>query len=399
MNKTKEQFDRLLSKYLDKSSSLDELKELLSYVDDAEYKDQLGKVMAEHFNMPNPTFNDGDVDWEEMLNSITRKEVRKAKPLWTKILSVAAVLLAILSIGILIRQTSQHSVVQPSSTVTTKKDLAPGGNKAILKLADGREIILDGRDTGILAREGGTQISTTADGMIIYDASKTTGGRNAEIAQSRINTLITPEGGQYMLILPDNSKVWLNSGSSLSYPSVFNEAYRQVELKGEAYFEIAKDKQHPFKVKVGAAEVSVLGTHFNVMSYQNENSTQISLAEGSVQVEIGLNKQLLKPGQQALIMAGAEKITLRNIDLEEATSWKNGSFQFDNTPIDQVMRQIARWYAVDVIYEGTKPKFSFTGMISRDNNVSKILKMIEETGGIDFEIRDKEIIVKTSKRR
>lgn len=401
MNGTKEQFEKLLNKYIDKSCSLEELKELFSYMGVPEYEERLKIIMDENYTSLVPGTAAEQVDWEEMFATITGTSTpKKVRPLWAVMIPVAAAVLLIASVGILIW--GNQGQVKDSSTAPAaklKKDIAPGGNRAILKLADGTEIVLDGHATGVLANEGRTKISKTKDGMLLYDASGTDGTESSVVAASNINTLITPSGGQYMLILPDRTKVWLNAESAISYPSAFSDAERTVTLTGEAYFEVAKDKQHPFKVKAGAAEVKVLGTHFNIMSYADEGQIQVSLAEGAVRVKLADDTEVLSPGQQALIKAGAQHIILKSVDIDEVTSWKNGLFQFDNTPMEQVMRQIKRWYNVDVVYEGIKPNLYITGMVSRSNNVSKILTLIEETGGVNFEIGDKQIIVKTNKRR
>jgi transmembrane sensor len=399
MSQTEEQFEVLLNKYLDKSCSLDEVKELFSYMDIPAYQERLEIVMEKHYKTLVPGAEVHDVDWEIMLDSIIGDQKKtKVKSLWSRIIPIAAAIIVVVSAGVLIRGNQQEKN-QKSPTASVKKDIAPGGNKAILKLADGTEIVLDGQTTGVLANEDGTKISKTADGMLLYDASKTAGDEINANAENHINTLSTPSGGQYMLILPDKTMVWLNAESSISYPSVFAGAESNVSLVGEAYFEVAKDKQHPFKVKATTAEVRVLGTHFNIMSYAQEGQTQISLAEGSVRVDVTNDSKVLSPGQQASIKTGSSHITLRNVDIDEVINWKNGLFQFDNTPLEQVMRQIKRWYSVDVVYEGVKPDLYITGMISRSNNVSKILALIEETGGIEFEIGDKQIVVKKSKRR
>ncbi|ACU02529.1 FecR family protein [Pedobacter heparinus] len=386
MNRTKEQFEKLLNKYIDKSCSLEELKELFSYMELPEYEERLKIIMDENYTSLVPGTAAEQVDWEEMFATITGTSTpKKVRPLWAVMIPVAAAVLLILSVGILIW--GNQGQVKDSSgapAAKLKKDIAPGGNRAVLKLADGTEIVLDGHATGVLANEGKTKISKTKDGMLLYDASGTDGTESSV----NINTLSTPSGGQYMLILPDRTRVWLNAESAISYPSVFSGTERTVTLTGEAYFEVTKDKQHPFKVKTGAAEIKVLGTHFNIMSYADEGQTQISLAEGSVRVELGKAAQILFPGQQALIKPGTTHIALKQVDIDEVTDWKNGLFQFDNTPIEQVMRQIKRWYNVDIVYEGIKPDLYITGMVSRSNNVSKILELIAETGGVNFEIGD-----------
>lgn len=395
MERTKEQFQTLLNKYLDKSCSLEELKELFSYIDQSEYRERLEIVMEENYKILVPGVEVHAINWDEMFSSIVEDKAEgKVRSLWSVWLPIAAAIVVMLSVGILTWDNQQQKK-QKTSTVSIKKDIAPGGNKAVLKLADGTEIVLDGHSTGMLADEDGTKISKTAEGMLLYDAAKSDGDET--LVKNHINTLTTPSGGQYMLILPDHSKVWLNAESSISYPSVFSGEERNVSLIGEAYFEVAKDKQHPFKVKAGDMEVKVLGTHFNIMSYAEEGQTQVALAEGSVRIDLGNNSRTLIPGQQASIKAGSTQIYLKNVDVDEVISWKNGLFQFDNAPLEQVMRQVERWYNVDVVYNGAIPDLYITGMISRSNNVSKILALIEAAGGVNFEVGNKQIIVKKAK--
>lgn len=277
-------------------------------------------------------------------------------------------------------------------------DVLPGGDKARLELADGSVVILEQVNNGSLQEQGGTKI-VKQDGRLVYNAAQ--GNHSGEISYNKIST---PKGGQYHVILPDGSKVWLNSESSLRFPTAFIGNERQVELTGEAYFEVAKlaipspsvgaSKMVPFKVQTNKVNIEVLGTHFNVMAYANEKAVNTTLLEGSVRVShlTTHNSQLLKPGQQAKVNGS---IQLVNVDTEEVVAWKNSLFQFNGADIQTVMGQIERWYDVEVDYEGQIPSKHFTGIISRNINVSKVLDMLELTGGVKFEIKGKKISVQS----
>ncbi len=277
-------------------------------------------------------------------------------------------------------------------------DVLPGGDKARLELADGSVVILEQANNGSLQEQGGTKL-VKQDGRLIYNAAQ--GYHSGEISYNKIST---PKGGQYQIILPDGSKVWLNAESSLRFPTAFIGNERLVELTGEAYFEVAKlpdtspsaasTNMVPFKVKTNKVNIEVLGTHFNVMAYVNEKAIYTTLLEGSVRVSqlTTRNSQLLKPGQQAKVN---ENIQLVNVDTEEVIAWKNNLFQFNGADIQTVMVQIARWYDVEVDYEGQIPSKHFTGIISRNINVSKVLEMLELTGGVKFEIKGKRISVRS----
>jgi ferric-dicitrate binding protein FerR (iron transport regulator) len=205
-------------------------------------------------------------------------------------------------------------------------------------------------------------------------------------------TVVTPRGGQYRLVLPDGSKVWLNASSSLKFPRSFNGKQRQVVLTGEAYFEVAKNAAMPFEVAVNDMRVEVLGTHFNIMSYKEEESINTTLLEGSVRVRMGAAGNLLRPGEQASLYKTTEKISVSGVDVDQAIAWKNGLFLFEGATIESVMKEIARWYDVDVVYKG---KFSqhFRGMISRSVNISQVIKMLELTSEAHFKIDGRTITV------
>ncbi|WEK18629.1 MAG: FecR domain-containing protein [Candidatus Pedobacter colombiensis] len=302
----------------------------------------------------------------------------------------AAAITILFSIGI--TSYTQYIKVKDKGNLQTKHF---GGeetnhNKAYLTLADGTKISLTDAADGKLIQEAGISVSKTKDGQIVYNVTDV----SANKTHPTTNTISTPAGGKYMVILPDNTEVWLNTSSSISFPTAFETNERNVMVTGEVYFEVSKDPERPFKVKTGSAEVSVLGTHFNIMNYDDEPNTQVTLSEGSIRLNLGETSQIIKPGQQALFNRSSDRIALRNVDTDDVMSWKNGYFLFDNTPIDQVMREIKRWYDVDVVYEGNKPTISITAMISRNNKISKILDLLKKSGGLDFEINNKQITIK-----
>jgi transmembrane sensor len=266
-------------------------------------------------------------------------------------------------------------------------DIPPGGNKAILTLGDGSNITLDSAGNGLLASQGGTSVKQRGKGQLVYES-----GRNAESAPV-FNTVTTPRGGQFHIVLPDGTGVWLNAASSLRFPTAFTGKQRDVEITGEVYFEVAHNKQMPFVVKNGATEITVLGTHFNVMAYDDEKIMRTTLLEGAVKVKRGAREALLTPGQQARIGTATGSLgVVDDVDTEKELSWKNGYFQFENESLESIMRQVSRWYDVQVRYEGNSRGENFTGRLPRNANVSGVLKILA-LSGVKFRIEDKTIIV------
>ena len=306
--------------------------------------------------------------------------------LW-KPISLAAAVLIIIVTGLYFRSFSPERIDQPEDQLVN--DILPGGNKAILTLADGRKIALDDADKGQLAEQSGIKISKTEDGQLTYDVSNS----GVRIRKIDYNTIETPTGGQYQIILPDGSKVWLNSTSSLRFPTAFTQSKRTVELRGEAYFEIKYSKT-PFLVKTNNQEVEVLGTHFNISNYPDEAFTKTTLLEGSVKVRAskGVASKILLPGQQA--RQQSDRIEVKAVDVEAAVAWKNGLFIFDDESLEAIMRSVARWYGIDVVYEKDVNKnLLFGGSVSRYDNVSKVIEKLELTGGVHFKIDGRRITV------
>mgnify|MGYP001086256770 CR=1 FL=1 len=304
---------------------------------------------------------------------------------WWKRVSVAAVIILFIGAGInyFVKNNGQKNIAKPNDTIVATNDVPPGGNKATLTLADNTTIVLDNAQNGTLAKQGAVTVIKLNDGQISYK-----GNGNDKLMY---NTITTPRGGQYQLILADGSKVWLNAASSLKFPNAFPGNVRKVELTGEGYFEVAHDASKPFHVITGKMDVQVLGTHFNVNAYSDEDEIKTTLLQGSVMVNEGQEKLLIKPGEQAVLGKNGIKLN-RDVNLEETIAWKNGSFQFNNTGMAMVMRQISRWYDVEVNYPNGIPNDKYWGSILRNQNLSDVLKVLKESGA-QFKIEGKKIIV------
>ncbi|WP_104381747.1 FecR family protein [Sphingobacterium sp. HMA12] len=309
------------------------------------------------------------------------KKIRR----WPRI-AAAAILLFALGSGIFYYSLSSRD--NKLVTVPQHKDIAPGAVGATLTLANGEQILLGDAGEGEIARQAGVSVSKTADGQILYQIL----GGSANDQSS--NTLSTANGQTYVVTLPDQTKIWLNAASSLTYSTALytSKGQRKVELTGEAYFEVAKDKTHPFVVKTGDLEVEVLGTHFNINSYADEAAISTTLLEGSVRVIHGQRKEIIRPGQQAI--ATAAGIAVKEVDLDEIVDWKEGDFALNHINFKTAMRKIARWYDVEFIYDSSVPlDMEAGGWISRKNNLSAVLKLIESSGLAHFKIEGRKVYV------
>ena len=319
------------------------------------------------------------------------KPVKTLWPSFKKIASVAAALIIIASITtyFLLTPGNKQQLITKAKPVSGKTVIPPGGNKAILTLADGSHIILGDAQNGILAKQANIDIRKATGGKIIYNTANLLSAN----APALYNTITTPRGGQYQVTLSDGSKVWLNAASSLKFPAAFSNNERVVELTGEAYFEVAKltgptvagheGSRIPFKVITSNQTVEVLGTHFNINAYADEATINTTLLEGSVKV-VQLktnNSQLLKPGQQARVGA---KFQVLDVDATQAIAWKNGYFIFSHEDITSIMRQVSRWYDVNIQYEDNVTQEGFIGTISKFKDVAQVLDMLQLTGAVHF---------------
>jgi transmembrane sensor len=334
--------------------------------------------------------------WENIAKATGLKKTISRSSKLKRILSYAAALFLLFSLGI----TSRHFLYKKpmvSHLAMHKQDIPPGTNKATLILADGSKIALDEAKRGKIASQENVDIDKTQNGQLIYSVTGDvqTAGTPAPANVMAMNTIITPRGGQYTVILPDGTKVWINAASSLKYPTAFTGSERRVELTGEAYFEVAKNAAKPFFVRSASQTVEVLGTHFNINSYTDEKTIKTTLLEGSVKVTGNTGSQMvrLKPGQQA-VGTGKELKVISDADIDEAIAWKNGKFMFRDTELRNIMRQLSRWYDVDVEYQGTITERHYRGRVSRDVPVSQVFEILK-TSGVNFTINGRKIIVKS----
>ncbi len=313
---------------------------------------------------------------------------------WKRIAAAAAIIITLGTAAYLLNNRN-HSEVSPkdiSGISIPGHDIAsPTKSKATITLADGSVVALDSAIAGTLATQGNVLVSKTKDGKIIYEGSSSPlgagGGRLA------FNTLSNPRGSKVINItLADGSRVWLNAGSSISYPVAFVGKERNVTITGEAYFEVTHNAVMPFKVSKGEMEVTVLGTHFNVNAYDDEEHIKVTLLEGSVRVVKGDLSGLLKPGQQAQINSA---INLTNdVDVEAVMAWKNGLFQFKSSDLPSILREAARWYNMDIVYRGNVSG-KFSGQLSRMVNASELFKILESTGELKVIVEKNKVIVTT----
>lgn len=328
-------------------------------------------------------------DSYEYLKTKLPLQETKVVRLWPRV-AVAASIAVLLGTGIFYFSPSKQ---QPVQVVAKPQEIAPGGNRGVLTLSNGKQIVLSdisAKDT--IAKEGEENevtIKMNANGEITYVINPNATGSKDD---NSFNTLSTPTGGQYNIILADGTKVYLNAVSSIKYPTQFNGDQRVVELEGEAYFEVAKNKSKPFIVKSEKQSIEVLGTHFNVHAYNNESVVKTTLLEGSVAVSYKNQKTILKPGQQSDAADHFSKIKVREVDTEEAVAWKNGRFKFDNADLKTVMKQLERWYGITVQYRGDVSDVRFNGGTFRNKNLSEVLKVLE-LSNIKFKVEGKTVIV------
>ncbi|WP_342331370.1 FecR family protein [Pedobacter sp. FW305-3-2-15-E-R2A2] len=310
--------------------------------------------------------------------------------LWPRIVAAAALFL-VLSIGAFF---VFRPALKQERTSYQHNDIGIGGNRAVLTLSNGRQISLTDAVNGTIVEESGIKVTKTRDGQLLYVLN----GKQSAAEQISYNTITTPKGGQYQIILPDGTKVWLNAASSLVYPTAFSAVQRKVVLKGEAYFEVAKQlpKKVPFIVQTDRAKVEVLGTHFNVNAYDNEPFTKTTLLEGKVAVSYPETNHalILSPNQQAWNDKKTDLIRVITVDPEYDIAWKKGWFMFNDESIESIMRKISRWYDVEVVYEGKITAHQvFGGTVNRFENVSKVLEMLELTNAVHFKIEGRKITV------
>lgn len=393
----------LIEKYVNNTCSKNELKRLADVA--KEGSDEL--FAALNFQWSNGKVNAeiSDEYWDKLFGSMMEKakgvelieqsltkeveprvnRVGSRRIVLVKIAVAAAVLLSLSTTIFVLFKRGHQEIAQQTPRKSVNNDIAPGGDRAVLTLADGRKIVLDTASNGALVKQGGIKVIKMG-GQLSYS-------HQSNSSQVLYNTITTPRGGQYQVVLPDGSQVWLNAASSLRFPTAFTGKDRRVEIQGEAYFEVSRQKDMPFIVSVYGAEVQVLGTHFNVMAYSDEAAVKTTLLEGSVKLVSGSSSVVLKPQQQSQLTKEGQLKVLNGVDVEDVMAWKNGLFHFENADLAMIMRQLSRWYDVDVSFQNKTDKDLFVMEMPRNSRLSEVLRVLELIGNVRFKIEGKKIIV------
>lgn len=334
-----------------------------------------------------------DINSEKIYNQILadpRLPSNKATPkkpvyVWSAITGIAV----LICMGIFL-YIQHHDTAKDISDITIVQSspyslIVPGGRKALLTLGNGKQIVLDSMSEKMLSQQLGTPVKKSRGKLFYIDDAPHEG----DMPSLQQHTISTPLGSEFELILPDGTNVWLNAGSSITYPTRFSGAYREIKLSGEAYFDVTKNKDKPFVVDANGTQIKVLGTQFNVHAYQNEKTVKTTLVAGAILVK----SKKLTPGQQAITFLASEKVTISDVDLQEATAWRQGYFYFADETLPTVMKTLARWYDIEVSYSEDLHNKTFGGTISRYEDFNKLLKVIELTGSVHFQINGRRVMV------
>ena len=390
---TKERIQFLLIRYMEGKASPEERERLSQFLTEEPEDEVWMELMEELMITEEPLTEYDPAEWQPFVDDLRRKNRgigRRGVVVFRK-LAVAAAVLLVLAGG---AWWWRNSAVRPSDQVKQEQGIAdfkPGGNRAVLTLSGGRRIVLDSAANGVLTQQGNTQVQKLSNGQLAYRSAASNQQQAAsdklQAASSKLqatsevlfNTLSTPKGGQYQLILPDGSKVWLNAASSITYPTAFTSIGRTVKITGEAYFEVVHNARQPFRVQAGGQLIEDIGTSFNVNAYSDELLTRTTLVEGKIKISKGAGFRLLSPGQQAQSRTGGDIDVVAHADVQQALAWKNGAFSFRDADLATVMRQLARWYDIEVEYEGAVPAGTFDGEIGRGLRLSQVLEGLAQT--------------------
>lgn len=391
MDQQQERILYLLHRYGERTATEEERGELTLWLASAqndEIPDEfVTRLLDDHSEQPHEQEPDWDLVYQRILagreaiapETTTGKGLKLIRSTWMRY--AAAVLLMAGLIGVLyISLTKESTEIAQADQLPGGKEVQPGKNGAVLVLADGSQLVLDSLRNGIVASQNGST-AVLQNGQLAYDADSAAAGSIS------YNTLSTPKGRQFQLTLPDGTKAWLNAASYIRFPTAFAENERKVEINGEVYLEVTKDATRPFRVNVpGRAEIEVLGTHFNVSAYDNDRAVNTTLLEGSVSV----NGVKIKPGQQALV-AGGETV-VGKADVNRAVAWKNGLFNFEGASLEEVMKQLERWYDIEVVYAGGIPDIVFGGEMTKNISLQGLLIVLEKSD-VNFRLEGRKLIV------
>jgi transmembrane sensor len=393
----------LLQQYFDGFISNDDCAELLDYIKNN--PGEVADVVDEDMLMldEGPELDAGEKS--RVLNNIktdkrfnkSTKEPQKGRIIafFTTVAKVAAVVTLFGTVGFYFISKNKSAKNENQVAVVKPGPILPGSNKAILTLANGSTIVLDNKANGTIAQAGKVQVNKVTNGKLVYNANPA--DAQAKVIDNSLvyNTLSTPRGGEYQVVLPDGTHVWLNSASSISYPVEFAGNERRVKLTGEAYFEVAKNKDKPFYVTSNNAQVKVLGTHFNISAYADDAEMATTLLEGSVQLSKNGTELILKPGWQARISnsADATQIKVSQANITEVMAWRNGYFIFSDDNIATIMKKVSRWYDVDVVQKGSFTNQNFGGTFYRSKGINELLNGLEKIGKVHFKIEGRRVTV------
>jgi transmembrane sensor len=394
--------ESLFERYVQRSCTKEEEEELMSLIEKPVNREEMLRLIGQTIPALSPGIDMPEQASASALEAIFQSESVRLIPAQDKItperhiswwLAAAAAVAALFFFGWYWNNRPQKNKEPVLAKKENRLELPPGGNKAILTLADGRKIVLDSAANGLIGRQGNVKIVKRASGELAYSSPA---GKTEAIVY---NEMTTPRGGEYKLSLPDGTRVWLNANSSIRYPTAFVTATREVEISGEVYFEVTRNSLMPFVVKVSREkagkndmEIKVLGTHFNVMAYPDEPDITTTLLEGKVSLSNGAGKVMLQPGQQARLASDKTDFEVQNKDGDEAVAWTTGFFQFENRTIYSIMRQLSRWYDVDISYGVKDYKRLFGGRIGRDLDLPAVLSLLE-ANNIHFKIEGRKITV------
>lgn len=394
MNKDDQYYKALLTRYLNNECTPEELSEIMNYLSDEQSDPLLLSVLRDNVNEPSLCSENIS---EEASGRILDELLKTAQatavvPFYkrAKYYKTAAAMIAV-AIGLFYlpgihKKEQMKSVAQTDYSNRFKNDVAPGSNKATLILGDGSTIDLDEAHNGTVTKQGDVEVVKSGDKL-----SYKTGNSTAD--KIVYNTIVTPRGGQYQLQLPDGTMVWLNAATTLRFPAAFVGNERHVEIEGEAYFEVAQNIKKPFTVGVHNGEVQVLGTHFNIMAYSEEGAINTTLLQGCVKFRTSTDSSVLKPGQQSQLSYDGKIKINKCADMDAVMAWKNGAINFCNADLKTVMRQLSRWYDVDIDYQNTSFKQHFVGELPRSLTLIDVLKALELTGNLHFAIEGKKVVV------
>lgn len=375
-----EQFQDFLEKYLRQDMTAEELELFFEAARSPAFEQQLQDavlqdIKAERFHGLSTSDQAKKLYQQWIEQGVNQEQVTTpARIKWMKPLRYAAAIILLVGFSMGLYYLLNHPITREIGRAITvqgvKKDIPPGHSGAILTLSNGQKIVLDSAGNGVFTSDANVRV-IKKDGEITYQ------GQTSEIVY---NDVTTDRGRQWRLTLSDGTKVWLNAVSSIHYPLTFTGNERVVEITGEAYFEVAKNEHQHFKVKVGDQIIEDIGTHFNINAYSDESSVRTTLIEGSVKVINGSSSVIIKPGEEASLVSGSNKILVSPADVEAAIAWKNGVFELTNANVASIMRQVSRWYDVEITYKGDVPKGTISGEVPRNLNLSEVLKVLALSG-------------------